>query len=371
MAQETRTQIKTYFETGDVPTQAQLQNMLDSTLWYDDPASFSTQTASYVLTLTDNRRIIRMNSAASNTVTVPPHSSVAFPIGAIITVRQIGVGATTIAAGAGVTINAASLNVGGQYAAIGLMKIAVNEWDLYASGAAAGDTTSPFVISATAISATVIRVVFSEVVTATSAGWTFKKNGAAHNPTAISGSGTATLDFTVPPMIRSDTILRSYSEGTGDTLDAASNELVAFTDSAVTNSAPHFYYRFDDPGGGVPGWTQVDTGDGTIEIDDDLVDVGVQKLKMYGGTGSGPQIYRTDVFATNDDLEITVTGVTLEAGTAWEVYAGVVPGYTGTWRTLIAGTNTWTVNNVNGTHILFTASAGVTAYAKEISITIL
>lgn len=36
MAQETRTQIKTYFQTGDVPTQTQFENLIESALWYDD-----------------------------------------------------------------------------------------------------------------------------------------------------------------------------------------------------------------------------------------------------------------------------------------------------------------------------------------------
>jgi hypothetical protein len=46
-----------------------------------------------------------MNVAGANTVTVPPNSSVAFPVGTEIKVTQIGAGATTFVAGAGVTIN--------------------------------------------------------------------------------------------------------------------------------------------------------------------------------------------------------------------------------------------------------------------------
>lgn len=98
------------------------------------------------------------------------------------------------------------------------------------------DTTLPTVTSATAINATTIRVVFSEVVTATNVGWSFKQNGAANNPSAVSGSGTNTLDFTVATMLNTDTILRSYDSATGNTLDGSGNELVAFTDQAVTNS---------------------------------------------------------------------------------------------------------------------------------------
>jgi hypothetical protein len=105
---------------------------------------------------------------------------------------------------------------------------------------AAGDTTAPTVTSATAINSTTIRVVFSEVVTdsITAGSMAFKKNGAANNPTARTGSGTNTIDYTVPTMAAGDTILRTYVPATGDIKDAAGNEMAAFTDVAVTNSVP-------------------------------------------------------------------------------------------------------------------------------------
>jgi len=36
MAQESRTQIKTYFNTGDTPTETQYHNFIDSAAWYDE-----------------------------------------------------------------------------------------------------------------------------------------------------------------------------------------------------------------------------------------------------------------------------------------------------------------------------------------------
>jgi len=36
MAQESRTTIKTYFNTGDTPTEAQYHNLIDSAAWYDE-----------------------------------------------------------------------------------------------------------------------------------------------------------------------------------------------------------------------------------------------------------------------------------------------------------------------------------------------
>lgn len=106
-------------------------------------------------------------------------------------------------------------------------------------GGGVGDTTAPTVVSATAIDATTIRIVFSEIVTTSGVtGFSFKQNGSALAASAVSGTGTTTLDFTVAAMAAGDTILRSYNSATGNTLDAAGNELVSFTDQAVTNSIP-------------------------------------------------------------------------------------------------------------------------------------
>lgn len=89
------------------------------------------QTANYTLALTDINGLVRMNVAAPNTVTVPPSSSVAFPVGSVISVRQVGVGTTTIAAGAGVLITTpGGLVLSSQYATIQLINVANNTWDL-------------------------------------------------------------------------------------------------------------------------------------------------------------------------------------------------------------------------------------------------
>jgi len=63
---------------------------------------------SYTLVLSDAGKVVTMNNASANTVTIPPNSSVAFPIGTKIMITQLGAGSTTIAAGSGVTLNAPS-----------------------------------------------------------------------------------------------------------------------------------------------------------------------------------------------------------------------------------------------------------------------
>lgn len=91
----------------------------------------------YTLVLTDGNpgsttAGVSMNNAASNTLTVPTNASVAFPVGWVIPIRQLGAGATTIAAAGGVTINSAGglLTLGGQNSDAYLNKTATNTWQL-------------------------------------------------------------------------------------------------------------------------------------------------------------------------------------------------------------------------------------------------
>ena len=92
----------------------------------------NTQTDSYTLVLADAGKMITMNKATANNLTVPPNSSVAFPINSRIDVIQYGAGQTTIVAGAGVTIRSsgAKLKITGQYSGASLWKKGTDEWVL-------------------------------------------------------------------------------------------------------------------------------------------------------------------------------------------------------------------------------------------------
>lgn len=93
----------------------------------------NTQTGTtYTLALGDKGKVVEMNNATANTLTVPPNSSVAFPVNSWLDLRQLGAGQTTIAAGAGVTIrsNGAKLKLNGQYAGATLTKRAADEWTI-------------------------------------------------------------------------------------------------------------------------------------------------------------------------------------------------------------------------------------------------
>jgi hypothetical protein len=85
----------------------------------------------YTLALADAGTCVEMTSASANTVTVPPNSSVAFPIYTAIRICQYGTGQTTIAAGVGVTIDTPSaLVLRTRYSEVTIRQRAANEWVL-------------------------------------------------------------------------------------------------------------------------------------------------------------------------------------------------------------------------------------------------
>lgn len=86
----------------------------------------------YTLVLTDAGKMVTMTNASSNTLTVPPNSSVAFPTNTRIDLIQYGAGQTTIAAGSGVTIysSGSKLKLTGQYSGASLWKKSTDTWVL-------------------------------------------------------------------------------------------------------------------------------------------------------------------------------------------------------------------------------------------------
>ena len=83
-------------------------------------------TSSTTLSLADSAKVVAMNNTSDATVTVPPNSSIAFPIGSVVYVARYNSGKVTLAAGAGV-----SLTRTGTFAAnelITLRKRSENGW---------------------------------------------------------------------------------------------------------------------------------------------------------------------------------------------------------------------------------------------------
>ena len=90
------------------------------------------QTASYGLVLADAGKVVEMNVASANNLTVPLNSSVAFPVGSCVELYQYGAGQTTVVATGGVTIRSpgGTLKIAAQYGGASLRKIATDEWAL-------------------------------------------------------------------------------------------------------------------------------------------------------------------------------------------------------------------------------------------------
>jgi hypothetical protein len=99
----------------------------------DSTITTNRQTASYTLALTDANKLVEMNVATANNLTVPLNSVVAFPVGTQILLSQYGAGQTTVVATGGVTINSSGgkLKLNTQYSGATLIKIATNEWYLF------------------------------------------------------------------------------------------------------------------------------------------------------------------------------------------------------------------------------------------------
>lgn len=99
-----------------------------------NPLALNAQTGtSYTFVLTDNYKLVTASNASAQTYTIPPNSSVAYPVGSVINVIQIGAGQVSFAQGAGVTIastgataTAPKLRV--QYSAASAIKVATDTW---------------------------------------------------------------------------------------------------------------------------------------------------------------------------------------------------------------------------------------------------
>jgi hypothetical protein len=89
------------------------------------------QAASYTLVLADRNKIVEMGVGTANILTVPPDSSVVFPIGTHITIIQTGAGQCTVTQGSGVTINATpGRKLRAQWSGATLIKRATDTWVL-------------------------------------------------------------------------------------------------------------------------------------------------------------------------------------------------------------------------------------------------
>lgn len=120
-------------DPGGTPAsrKATVQKLLDLVQTEQASLPVNVETASYTLTLGDAGGTVEMNVGSANNLTVPPNSSVAFPVGTVVEVCQIGSGQTTIVEGSGVTVQTPeTLVLTGQWSTVSLRKRATDEWVL-------------------------------------------------------------------------------------------------------------------------------------------------------------------------------------------------------------------------------------------------
>lgn len=90
-------------------------------------------TTARTLSLGDKNSVVEFTSGSAITLTVPTNAAVALPIGCFVEVHQAGAGTVTVTPSGGVTLQSRdTLRSGaGQYAVLGLRKVAADVWRLY------------------------------------------------------------------------------------------------------------------------------------------------------------------------------------------------------------------------------------------------
>jgi len=87
----------------------------------------------YTTVLSDNGKLITLSNASAITATIPPNSSVAYPVGAQLNFVQLGAGQVTFTQGAGVTIvstgaTASAPKTRAQYSSATAIQTSANTW---------------------------------------------------------------------------------------------------------------------------------------------------------------------------------------------------------------------------------------------------
>lgn len=100
-----------------------------------DKITLNEQTGTaYTAVLADAGKLIQMNNAGANTLTVPANASVAYDTGTILLIEQAGAGATSVAGDTGVSVNgvsAGSLTISAQYDSVALIKTGTDAWHAF------------------------------------------------------------------------------------------------------------------------------------------------------------------------------------------------------------------------------------------------
>lgn len=85
----------------------------------------------YTLVAADAGKLVTLTNGSAITLTVPTNASVAFPVGTVIALAQLGAGLVSIAGASGVTVNGVTPgddDLAGQWATASLTKLATDTW---------------------------------------------------------------------------------------------------------------------------------------------------------------------------------------------------------------------------------------------------
>jgi hypothetical protein len=97
------------------------------------PVVLNAQTATYTVVLGDAYKLVTMDVATANDFQIPTNANVAFPVGTVINVIQIGAGKTTIEAVTPATTTISSTasvdpDLRAQFSAASCIKTATDAW---------------------------------------------------------------------------------------------------------------------------------------------------------------------------------------------------------------------------------------------------
>src|SRR5690606_4665857 len=109
---------------------ANIEGMIDDAMLEAQLIAANAQTGAYTLALTDANKAVEVDSASAVNLTIPTDASVAFPVGTVIEVDQMGAGKVSIVGASGVTIQSAVTppTTRTRYSAVVLRKRGANLW---------------------------------------------------------------------------------------------------------------------------------------------------------------------------------------------------------------------------------------------------
>jgi hypothetical protein len=93
-------------------------------------SSINAQTGfTYTAVIGDASKLITFTNSIAQVLTIPPNSSVAFPVGTKLDMAQLGAGQLNVTPGSGVTVHSTpTLKLRAQYSAATCIKLATDTW---------------------------------------------------------------------------------------------------------------------------------------------------------------------------------------------------------------------------------------------------